>query len=88
MEFWEETMKQLYDIVWKINQQKVCEEDMKTALDLITEADEEPWIPVALQYNYCKMVVLEYIQFHKHFMESDDSRADWTRFTKRNFHCW
>ena len=80
MDFWDETMKELYYIVWKINQQKVSETDLRRALELINEADDEPWVPVALQYRYCKMVVLEYIQFHNHFQESEYSRADWTGF--------
>ena len=76
MDFWWDTMNELYDIVWKIKQQQHSENDLKRGLELIDEADEEPFIPHALQYRYCKMVVLECHQFYKHFKDCSDTRSD------------
>ena len=48
MDFWQDTMNELYDIVWKIKQQQHSEKDLHRGLELIDEADEEPWVPHAL----------------------------------------
>ena len=69
-------MKELYDIVWKIKQQQHSENDLQRGLELIHEADEEPWVPDALRYKYCKTVVLECHQFYKHFKDCSDTRFD------------
>ena len=69
-------MKELYHFVWKIQQQKVSQADLQRALELINEAEDEEWIPVALQYHYCKMIILDYIHFYQHFVKCTDLRAD------------
>ena len=43
MDFWRDTMNELYDIVWKIKQQQHSENDLKRGLELIDEADDEPF---------------------------------------------
>ena len=83
MDFWQNTMKELYDIVLKIKQQQHSKNDLERGLELIDEADDEPFIPHALQYRYCKMVVLETIQFYKNFQDcTDTTRSDWSLLKK------
>ena len=76
MDFWLQTMNELFDIVSRIKRNEHCEADLKKGLDLINQAEEEPWIPNALQYHYCKMIVLESIQREKYFLDCSDTRAD------------